>query len=87
MLNTTKLRSLAAGLADLQVNPDLTDDDIVKVRETITRKGLSFSQALELDAKPGIVGYSVNGKEWHWKLRQARNRGAFERGWRKGGVK
>lgn len=81
MLNLGKARNLASALGNLKVSPTLTDRDIVKVREVVVRN-MSFSQALELDAAPGIVGYSVNGKEWHWKLRQTRNRGGLDRGWK-----
>tara|TARA_R110000824_G_scaffold11811_1_gene51950 strand:- start:1325 stop:1648 length:324 start_codon:yes stop_codon:yes gene_type:complete len=27
----------------------------------------------ELDNKPGLFGYTINGREWHHKLRQVRN--------------
>ena len=83
MLNLDKARKLANALANLNVSDVLTDQDIVKVREVVLRY-TSFSQALELDAAPGKIGYTVNGKEWHWKLRQTRNRLGFERGWEPG---
>lgn len=83
MLNLGKARKLAIALSTLEVSDVLTDQDIIKVREVVLRH-MSFSQALELDAAPGKIGYSVGGKEWHWKLRQTRNRRGFERGWEPG---
>lgn len=81
MLNLGKARRLAVALAHLDVCETLTDDDMVKVRETV-HQHMSFDQALELDAAPGKIGYLVEGKEWQWKLRQTRNRGGFSRGWK-----
>lgn len=83
MLNLGKARNLAVALANLAVSDILTDEDIVKVREVVLRY-MSFSQALELNDAPGKIGYYIGGKEWHWKLRQTRNRGGFERGWKPG---
>jgi len=35
--------------------------------------GVPYSTFADLDGRPGLYGYTINGKEWHWKLRYVRN--------------
>lgn len=61
-------------LCDLEVKDGKVTTDtaaeIGRMFKGVRDKGGVFRY---LDEKPGSYGYNIGGKEWHWKLRQARN--------------
>lgn len=54
----------------IQLTQQGADDVLTLVRNC----RLSRGDFWELDSKPGKRGYEIDGREWHWKLRQVRNR-------------
>lgn len=53
----------------------LTDDDARRIADVFRAHGGGLSHFRLLDEKPGYFpGYCDGGPEWHWKLRQCRNR-------------
>lgn len=53
---------------------NLTDLDCQKVLKVIRSLKVTVDDFTFLDEKPGWIGYKIKGREWHWKLRQTRNR-------------
>ena len=35
--------------------------------------GIGMALFMQLDESPGLWGHDIDGNEWHWKLRRARN--------------
>lgn len=65
-----KQRELQAALAALDTSPPEEEwmPKVVALFEGVSRGTFRY-----LDEKPGSLGYKVEGKEWHWKLRRTRN--------------
>lgn len=66
-------RTIVEQLADLEVHDQLTDKEKTEVINILKKNRATVTDFTTLDGKPGYWGYHVNGKEWHWKLRQTRN--------------
>ena len=68
----------ARALAAMTCSPRLTFDEKLAVVALVREHGVTRSDFWAIDERPGDIGYKINGKEWHHKLRQVRNDPAAE---------
>ena len=68
----------AQALAAMTCSPRLTGEEKLAVVALVREHGVTRSDFWTLDERPGEVGYEIDGKEWHHKLRQVRNDPAAE---------
>ena len=68
----------ARALAAMTCSPRLTGEEKLAVVALVREHGVTRSDFWAIDERPGDIGYKINGKEWHHKLRQVRNDPAAE---------
>jgi hypothetical protein len=73
MTKSADLWRVVERLAHLEVDSSLTDEHKQEVIDVLVQEGCDYYDFQDLDEKPGRFGYKVDGKEWHYKLRQVRN--------------
>jgi hypothetical protein len=56
--------------------PDGPEDearDLDKTIDVLREHGINSHDFWTLDTCPGRWGYTINGREWHWRIRRLRN--------------
>ena len=70
----TRTWKLVRTLAAFDANNPLSPEDETAILDMIRYYHLTKGDFWRIDEKPGHFGYQIEGREWHWKLRQVRNR-------------